>query len=85
MEKISEEEARRKHYEYMATKVVCGCGCKVLRSSLTAHRKTARHKEWFEQIEYVIKPLEEDIKMREMELNKMKNDLKYFKIYSYKK
>jgi len=39
-------EYRKKHKEYILTKVQCGCGTITARCNMSHHRKTKKHQKW---------------------------------------
>ena len=46
---LSNPEYRKKHKEYMAQKLYCGCGSYVSRSSTPSHKKSNKHLLWIQE------------------------------------
>jgi len=47
---ITDEERRIKHNSYMLEKIKCKCGSMITRCNLSKHKKTNKHKKFFEDI-----------------------------------
>jgi hypothetical protein len=62
---------KEKHQKYMLESVVCECGCNVMRSNLSKHKKTTKHAK---KMEKQTRELDEATYQRL--LSKIKEDLK---------
>lgn len=69
-EYYSNPEFKEKHQKYMLETIECECGCKVMRSNISKHRKTPKHKKMMDKKELDVS---EDTYNRL--LNKIKQDL----------
>lgn len=67
----ADEEFKKKHQKYMLETIECECGCKVMRSNISKHKKTPKHTKMMDKKEVNIN--EETYNRL---LNKIKNDLK---------
>jgi len=65
-------EFKEKHQKYMLEAIVCECGCKVMRSNISKHRKTVKHTKMMDKKKDADLSEEQYNKI----LNKIKNDLK---------
>lgn len=67
------QEFRKRHQEYIKTKITCDCGKTFMRVNWARHRKSEQHKRWEKQqrtIEEDIMKLKETVKQLEERLGK---------------
>jgi hypothetical protein len=70
-EYYADPEFKEKHQKYMLEPIECECGCKVMRSNISKHKKTPKHTKMMDKKEVNIN--EETYNRL---LNKIKKDLK---------
>jgi len=61
-------EFKEKHQKYMLEAIVCECGCKVMRSNISKHRKTPKHTKLMDK--------KKDVDLSEETYNKILNKIK---------
>ena len=67
-------EFKEKHQKYMLEPIECECGCVVMRSNISKHKKTPKHLKKMMEKKKVDISINEDTYNRL--LNKIKDDLK---------
>ena len=59
---------KEKHQKYMLESIECECGCKVMRSNISKHRKTPKHTKLMDK--------KKDVDLSEETYNKILNKIK---------
>ena len=68
-----DDEFKKKHQAYMLESIECECGCKVMRSNISKHRKTPKHKKMMDKKDtsinektynFLLKKLKEDLNLK---------------------
>ena len=72
-EYYADPEFKEKHQKYMLEPIECECGCKVMRSNISKHKKTSKHKKMMdkkdtsindETYNFLLKKLKEDLNLK---------------------
>lgn len=72
-------EFKKKHKEYILTKVECPCGTTTARCNMSHHRKTKKHLKWINSNDKLIDEIILDSEHITKSIKKLKKKLKSYK------